>query len=74
MKLKYIVVYKKSSDQYDIEYCWIKVKVTVLKALKCFPDLQQYKLSGLITQLWFKLGSVCSFDTNIQKIYEYSQA
>ena len=29
MKLEYIVVYEKSSDEFDIDLCRIKVKVTV---------------------------------------------
>ena len=29
MKLEYIVVYENSSDEFDIELRWIKVKVTV---------------------------------------------
>ena len=34
----------------------IKVKVTV--GLQKFPHLPQYKLSGSITQLWYKLGNL----------------
>ena len=29
MKLEYIVVYENGSDEFDIEHCQIKVKVTV---------------------------------------------
>ena len=57
MKLEYIEVYENSSDEFNIEHHQIKVKVTV-KAFKCFPHLPQYKLSGPITQLWYKLGSL----------------
>ena len=56
MKLEYIVLYENSSDKFDIELCRIKVKVTV--DVQMFPHLPQYKLSGPITQLWYKLGSL----------------
>ena len=56
MKLKYIVVYENSLDECDIELRRIKVKVTV--GLQKFPHLPQYKLSGPIIQLWYKLGSL----------------
>ena len=51
MKLEYIVhvAYENSSDEFDIEHHWIRVKVTV--GLQMFPHLPQYKLSGPITQL-----------------------
>ena len=39
MKLEYIVVYKRSSDEFDIEHCGIKVKVTV--------DLQKFNIKQL---------------------------
>ena len=57
MKLEYIAVYENSSDKFDIEHCQTKVKVTV--GLQKFPHLPQYmyKLSGSITQLWYKLGT-----------------
>ena len=55
MKLEYIVVYENSSDDFDHEYCRIKVKVT--GGLKFFQHLSQYKMSGPITQLWYKIGS-----------------
>ena len=56
MKLEYIVVYDNSSYEFDIENHRIKVKVTV--GLQKFPHLPQNKLSGPITQLWYKLGSL----------------
>ena len=34
MKLEYIVVHKNSSEEFDIEHCWIKDKVTL--------DLQKF--------------------------------
>ena len=62
MKLEYILVYENSSDEFDIELRRTKVKV------KSFPHLPQYKLSGPIVQLWYKLGTLCSSDTNIQNL------
>ena len=55
-KLEYIVEYQNSSDEFDIELCRIKVKVTV--GIQNFPHLPQYKLSGPIVQLWYKLGTL----------------
>ena len=52
---KYIVVYENNSDRFDIGHCHTKVKATA--RLKIFLHLLQYKLSGPITQLWYKLGS-----------------
>ena len=56
MKSEYIVVYENSSDEFDIELHRIKVKVTV--GVQNFPHLPQYKLSGPIFQLWYKLGTL----------------
>ena len=56
MKLDYIVVYENISDKFDIGHCRTKVKVT--GDFKSFLHLQQYKLSGPITQLWYKLGGL----------------
>ena len=55
-KLEYIVVYENSSYEFDIELRRIKVKVTL--GFKKFHHLPQYKLSGPIVQLWYKLGSL----------------
>ena len=77
MKLEYFVVYKNSSDEFDIELCWIKVKVTV--GLQKFPHLPQYKLSGLITlvdsynfgkryESYTSIKQVCSSDSNIHNL------
>ena len=54
-KFEHIVVYENSSDEFDIEQCPIKVKVTV--------GVQKYSpfttiLSGPIVQLWYKLGTL----------------
>ena len=56
MKSDYIVVCENSSDEFDIEHCQIKVKVTI--GVQKFPHLPQYKLSGHITELWYKIGSL----------------
>ena len=56
MKLENTVVYENTLDKFDIEHCQIKVEVTV--GLQKFPHLPQYKLSGPITQLLHKLGSL----------------
>ena len=56
MKLEYIVVYENSADELDIELRRIKVKVTV--GVQNFPHLPQYRLSGPIFQLWYKLGTL----------------
>ena len=55
-KLEYIVVYENSPDEFDIELHRIKVKVTV--GVQNFPNLPQYKLSGPIVRLWYKLGTL----------------
>ena len=56
MKLEYIVVYEDSLDEFDIELRRTKIKVTV--GVQMFPHLPQYKLSGPIIQLWYKLGTL----------------
>ena len=55
-KSEYIVVYENSSDEFGIELHQIKVKVTV--GVQKFPHLPQYKLSGPIVQVWYKLGTL----------------
>ena len=55
-KLEYIVVYENSSDEFDIELRQVKAKVTV--GVQNFLHLPQYKLSGPIVQLWYKLGTL----------------
>ena len=55
MKLEDIVVYENGSDEFLIEHIWMKVKVTL--GHQNFSHLPQYKLSGPITQLWYKPGS-----------------
>ena len=68
MQLEYIVIYEKSSDEFDIEHCRIKVKVTV--GFQVFPN---YQLSGPTTQLWYKLASMYVY-LILYKIYEYCHA
>ena len=41
-------------EKIDNGQCQIKVKVTV--GLRNFPHIPQCKLSGPLTQLWYKLG------------------
>ena len=55
-KLEYIVLYENSSDEFNIELRQIKVKVTV--GVQKFPHLPQYKLSGPVVQLWYKLQTL----------------
>ena len=69
MKLEYIVVYEKSSDEFDIEHCRIKVKVTV--GFQVFPN---YELSVPTTQVWYMLVSIYVYLILIYKIYEYCHA
>ena len=58
MKFKYIVVYENKRDKFNIRHCRTKVKVTARLKIFCpFVQLLQYKISGAITQLWYKLGS-----------------
>ena len=56
MKLEHIVIYENISDKFDIGHCRTKVKVTT--DFEIFLHLPQYKLSGPISQLWYKLGSI----------------
>ena len=71
MKLEYVVVYEKSSEEFGIEHCRIKVKVTV--GVYKFPHLPQYKLSGPIT-LEQDRKLILSMHVHLilkYKIYEY---
>ena len=54
-QIEHIGLYRKSSDQFDIGQCSIKVKVTA--RLRNFFYLPQYKLLSSISQLWLKVGS-----------------
>ena len=56
-----------------MEHRRIKVKVTV--APQTFPHLSQYKLSGPITQLWHKLGSLLSINiVTLEWFYEFLES
>ena len=50
MELEYTVVYKNSSDEFDIEHLRIKVKVTV--GLQKFSPFARIQTVSPITQLW----------------------
>ena len=53
MKLEYMLVYENSSDNFNIEHHWIKVKVTVgikERALKI-------DRVNSLSQLWIMLGN-----------------
>ena len=59
-KFEYIIVYENISEKFDIGHCRTKVKVTVrlfFSIYHIFLHLPQFKLSGPITQLWYKLES-----------------
>ena len=43
-------------EEFDIELCQIKVKVTV--GVEKFSHLTQYKLSDPIVQVWYKLETL----------------
>ena len=58
MKFECVVVYENCSDKSDIGNCRIKVNQGQGQSNKTFPHLPQYKLSGPIIQLWYKLGSL----------------
>ena len=55
-KSEYIVVYENSSNEFNIELHRFKVNVTV--GVQTFSPFPQYKLSGPIVQLWYKLGTL----------------
>ena len=55
LKLEHIVVYGKSSDEFNIGHCLIKVRSW--RDFQIFLHLPQYKLSGPKSQLWHMLGS-----------------
>ena len=70
MKFEYIVVCENSLDEFDIEHCQIKVKVTA--GFEFFLHLPQYKPRCPITQLCYKLGAniehACSSDSSVQSL------
>ena len=56
MKLENIVGYENSSDQFDIEHCRNKVKVTA--GVQMFSPFTTIQTVRSITQLWYKIGSL----------------
>ena len=61
MKFKYIVIYKNSSEEFDVGHYQIKVKVTAgVQTVFTFTTLQMvrsYKFFA-INQLWYQVGSL----------------
>ena len=76
MKFEYMVVYKNSSDEFDIEHHRIKVKVTV--GLQKFPHLPQYKTvrsyNSTLVQARKLILSKYVHLIVIYKVYEYCHA
>ena len=76
MKLDYVVVYEKSSDEFDIEHCRIKVKVIIgVQKFSPFTTIQTVRSynSIMVQDRNFILSIyIRSSDTN--KIYECRHA
>ena len=73
MKLEYIVVYENSSDEFDIEHCWIKVKITVgVQKFSPFTTIQTVRScnSTLVQDRKLILGVYVHLIL-IYNIYEY---
>ena len=72
MKLGYFVVYENSSDKFDIEHCWVKVKVTVgIQKFSPFTTIQTVKSYNLtLVQDRKLILSVYVHLILIYKIYE----
>ena len=73
MKLEYIVVYENSSDEFDIEHCQIKVKVTVgIQNVSPFTTIQTVRsYNSTLVQDRKLILSVYVHMILINKIYEY---
>ena len=70
MKLEYIVVYENSSDEFDIEHCRIKVKVTV--GVQKFTTIQTVRsYNSTLVQDRKLILSVYGHLILIYNIYEY---
>ena len=70
MKLEYIVVYENSSDEFDIEHCRIKVKVTV--GVQMFTTIQTVRsYNSTLVQDRKLILSVYGHLILIYNIYEY---
>ena len=76
MKLEYIVVYENSSDEFDIELCRIKVKVTVgVKKFSPFTTIQTVRsYSSTLIQARNLILSMYLHLIIIYKIYECRHA
>ena len=71
MKLEYLVVYVNSSDEFNIEQGWIKVKVTVcLQKFSPFITVQTVRSYNptLVQARKLIIKHVCSSDSNIQNL------
>ena len=73
MKLEYVVVYENSSDEFDIEHCQIKVKVTVgVQNFSPFTTIQTVRsYNSTLVQDRKLILSVYVHLILIYKIYEY---
>ena len=76
MKLEYFVVYEKSLEEFDIEHCHIKVKVTVgLEKFSPFTTIQTVRSYSLtLVQARKLILSMYIHLIQIYKIYEYRHA
>ena len=76
MKLKYIVVYANSSDEFDIEHYRIKVKVTVgLQKFSPFTTTQIFRnYNSTLVQARKPILSMWVHLIVIYKIFEYHHA
>ena len=76
MKLEYIVVYENSSDELDIDYHPIKVKVTVgLQKFSPFTTIQTVRsYNSTLVQARKLILSRYVYLIEIIKIYEYRHA
>ena len=72
MKLEFIVAYENSSDEFDIELCWIKVKVTVgVQKFSTFTTIQTVRsYSSTLVQARNLILSMYLHLILIYKIYE----
>ena len=73
MKLEHIVVYEISSDEFDIEHCWIKVKVTVhVQKFSPLTTIQTVRFyNSTLVQDRKLILSVYVHLILIYKVYEY---
>ena len=76
MKLEYIVLYENSSEEFDIEYHRIKVKVTVgLQKFSPFTTIQTVRSYNLtLVQAMKLILSMYVHLIVIYKIYKYCHA